>query len=338
MSHSFQIESSTSRYINPSAIQLIVLATLFNLSLTAINSKSKEGYKKPNYSQLNMAHYLQIQGRVKQVSNLNAEYDKILDSVKIQVFNEARTLFRTFYTNIDGAFSIKLPLHNIYQIHFSKNGLVSKTLKIDTRRSDLSSYLYRFEIDLFEEIKDIDVSVLQNPIAEVYFNQSVRIFDCNLHYSDSINSKLKKEYAKYYRKQSRHKNIKTPLSSEVTVPVKKIERATDTSARINPSTNSIKSSTENIRKEINIVYQIQIMTLAGHLPFCAKAFRDCGKISEYIVNRKYVYAVGTYSSVEAAQKDTNRFKLKGFQDAFPVAIVNGILTPIPEALALLLRD
>ncbi|MCW3077648.1 MAG: hypothetical protein JWO32_2257 [Bacteroidetes bacterium] len=335
--------------INRSNVRMMHLVMLLNCAY--FNTAAKVNVEKSEYqTQVSQTYiktenvfYLQINARVKQITKLSGMYDKVLDSVRVAVYNETNKNTRVFYSDEEGFVSVKLPLNHQYQMHFSRNGLITKTIQIDTRVSkELTCYLYRFEVDMFEDIKEIDASILQSPVAEVKFNESLMCFDYTSRYTDEVNANLKKEYVKYYRSHCPSKPVRNTGETEVrrgeNIPENGRQNYSDTSSIIRGGTKNKSmgkvSGITGSRNESATIYQIQIMTLAGHLPSCAKAFEGCGRVSEYVINGKYIYTVGEYKTPEQALQGVNRFRKKGFSDAFPVAVINGNVTKLTEDLTI----
>lgn len=198
-----------------------------------------------------------------------------------------------------------------------KNGWISKTVSVSTKLPQESEgiYKYNFDMEMFEEISNINASILKEKFDEIFFNNNLMHFSYKLAITPDQNDHLCKQYNEYYLK---HKAKSTePVTAQPNMTVATVKNKTA------PVSNN------NTTKQAKVVYQIQIVTLSGHTPYSAKVFEGCGSISEYVVNGKYKYTVGEYYDLESALKDVNKYKAKGFNDAFPVAIVNGQLEHVP---------
>lgn len=99
-----------------------------------------------------------------------------------------------------GRASFKLPLEKIFIVQVSKDGYVSKRIRVDTRVpfKYRKNYLFRFEVDIFEDIPKLDVSVLKRPVAEIRYNIPNQNFLYDFEYTSKINKDLKKLYRDYY--------------------------------------------------------------------------------------------------------------------------------------------
>lgn len=81
----------------------------------------------------------------------------------------------TITTNEKGKFDTELAYDQVYEMRFEKEGYVSKTLLIDTRKiPDLEQsigYFYiPFKMTLFKQREDLDVSLLNEPIASYVYD------------------------------------------------------------------------------------------------------------------------------------------------------------------------
>lgn len=108
--------------------------------------------------------------------------------------------FETVYTNETGRFSIKLPLNGKFTILTTKEGCVPKIISVNTYVPDdrLAVFNLRFTIDLFNEIKGMDVDVLKEPIANISYNDYLNVFGYDYEYANTTNNVLKQRYSLYY--------------------------------------------------------------------------------------------------------------------------------------------
>jgi hypothetical protein len=56
---------------------------------------------------------------------------------------------------------------------------------------------------MFEDIHDINTTLLNNPIANVFFNEYLKSFDYGFRYTNGINKKIEKNYLNYYNLHKR---------------------------------------------------------------------------------------------------------------------------------------
>ena len=106
------------------------------------------------------------------------------------------SVFKTLSSPSDGKFQISLPPDATYVIEFSKPGHVSKRIELSTKHvpPDDAKYGFDFpmEMNLFEEIDGLDVSVLNQPIAKVAFNPATGYMDYDPAYTKSIKKELER--------------------------------------------------------------------------------------------------------------------------------------------------
>lgn len=156
--------------------------------------------------------YLQLTGRVRQMKSLtnNKGDNPWLDSAVIKIYNDT-SLYSHLITNNRGRCSFKLELNKNYLIKISKKGFVTKIIEVNTivPKNKIALYEFEFDIDIFESIKDLDVSILNKPIAKVMYSPSDNSFAYDIAYTNRINVALKLMYHNYYllkknKKKKRH--------------------------------------------------------------------------------------------------------------------------------------
>lgn len=151
--------------------------------------------------------YLEMRGMVRQSkgSSQAQETTKGLDSVEITVTNErnARVLFGL--TDHKGRCMFRLPFDHRFVIHVRKKGYVEKMIEVDTHlQSDEEKvYTFTFDVDIFEKIEGLDVSVLAKPIARVNYRPLTKTFVYDAEFTNKINTELKKMYRDYYALQKK---------------------------------------------------------------------------------------------------------------------------------------
>lgn len=145
------------------------------------------------------AYYLELKGNVRQSRISEKDESKALDSALITIYTNDIPFSET-WTNKKGKCSFKLPLGKQFKIEVSKSGFVSKLFDVDTKvpSDKKDSYTFSFDIDIFEEIPKLDVSVLKKPIAKVSYNLILEQFAYDIGYTSKINLELKKMYKNYY--------------------------------------------------------------------------------------------------------------------------------------------
>jgi len=150
-------------------------------------------------------YYVELRGYVRQLKgteNEKANEIKPLDSVLITIYN-GDIPFSELWTNKKGKCDFKLPLDKNFRIDISRKGFVTKSILVSTKvpNDQKDIFNFSFDVDLFEEVNGLDVSVLKNPIAKVSYNLAMEGFAYDVTYTSKINADLKKMYKNYYRLQ-----------------------------------------------------------------------------------------------------------------------------------------
>lgn len=137
----------------------------------------------------------------------------------ITIYIDSTSVFRDLQSDANGRCMFPLPLQRVYLIKFSNPGFVTKIIEVDTRvpQNMEANYLFEFSIDLFEEITELDVSMLKKPVGKIIFNARTNLFDYDQNYTDAINKDIKSLYRNYYLLKVKGKKGSTPIKSS-TIP------------------------------------------------------------------------------------------------------------------------
>jgi hypothetical protein len=155
-------------------------------------------------------YYLELKGYVRHLKGSENEKEndvKPLDSTLITIYN-GDVPYSELWTNKKGKCSFKLPLDKTFKIEITKQGFVTKHIMVNTKvpYDNRGTFTFNFDVDLFEVVKGLDVSVLNNPIAKVAYRVSEETFAYDVGYTSKINADLKKMYKNYYRLQAIEKD------------------------------------------------------------------------------------------------------------------------------------
>ncbi len=155
--------------------------------------------KKLILSDTSSDYYLELKGIVRQSKgNIDAQR-KAVDSALITLYvNDIP--YSEIWTNKKGKCIFKLALDKVYKVEVSKKGFVTKFFEVNTKvpAKKRDAFIFNFDIDIFEEVKGLNVSVLQKPIAKVAYAALEEQFAYDTRYTGSINFELKKMYKDYY--------------------------------------------------------------------------------------------------------------------------------------------
>jgi hypothetical protein len=173
--------------------------------------QQQEG-KKPKDSLIGFHnYYLEMRGVIRQtpVDPTATLKGAVLDSVQIKVFADSNRLVAIHYSNKHGECRYKLPLNRQLKLEISKKGYVTKYIDVNSRipPERKLAYIFPYDIDLFEEIKGLDASILKKPIAKVRYEIEKSNFEYDEAFTSSVNSDLKVLYKSYREK------MRTPQDS-----------------------------------------------------------------------------------------------------------------------------
>jgi len=118
-------------------------------------------------------------------------------------------------TKKDGAYKFDLERGWRYVVWFSKEGMITKNVVIDTRKipayPDVPFYDMDLQITLFPWISDFDFSAFDQPLGEAGYKANVRNMSWDMPYTEQqrpVFSKIMDEYMKtskgYYKRKAGH--------------------------------------------------------------------------------------------------------------------------------------
>lgn len=284
---------------------------------------------------------LKLHGKVMKLEN--AENEKNLNKVCITVYNDRMQPFITAYTDNKGLFSVRLPLNGKYAIKTVKEGYVPKTISIDTYVPDdkKGNYNFRFIIDLFDDIKDMDVAVLKEPIAKISFNEYFGAFSYDYKYTEKTNNAIKQRYAFYYH----HHQVPNTTSGKTVSVYPNIEvkqsLVQQPAQPITITENKKEAAKVNVQPTIvdmsapGISFKIQILSMVAPLPLTNKVFENCDGVEEDIWKGIHKYTIGRFKTMKDAQEKMASIRKKGFSDAFIVSYNNGNRITMGDATCIL---
>jgi hypothetical protein len=178
-----------------------LLLTLF-CALALAGQSQTRSKKTDNDSLFQKDCYLEMKGTVKEMKGAEKEEEKLLDSVLVTI-SQNGIPYTELWTNKKGRCSFKLACDKTFHIEVSKPGYVTKFFEVNTKvaHDKRRAYSFVFDIDIFEEVKGLDVAVLQKPIAKVSYNHLEEQFAYDVTYTSRINFELRKMYKNYYMLQ-----------------------------------------------------------------------------------------------------------------------------------------
>ena len=242
---------------------------------------------------------------------------KPLEKAFIRIYADSTKLLQKIESDAEGWVAFQLELQKNYTIKVSKPGYVTKIITVDSRMPDsqlAGDYYFEFGMDLFEDIEGLDVSMLRDPIAKVFFNTFTKKFDYDYNYTALINSKLEKLYKNY---KSLKKKSNTPVVSKQLTP------DTETVQMQQPITVVSSGS--------RIVFSVEVVSSSEQVPRNSPRFKGIINVKEYQEGEGYKYYVGEYPAKADAEKMKDR--ISGyFPDASIAAFKDGKKITLEEAL------
>src|SRR5690554_6869845 len=152
---------------------------------------------------------LDVKGTVK-----NEDTKKRFEGVTITIKRNG-AVWKTINTPANGEFILELPPDAIYLIEFSKPGFTAKRIEFSTKNVPPEDAKYGFEfpmeMNLFEEVEGLDVSILDKPIAKVAFDPAYGYMDYDPNYTKSIQKELeqlKKDHEQKRKEQEAARKAK----------------------------------------------------------------------------------------------------------------------------------
>jgi tetratricopeptide (TPR) repeat protein len=140
-------------------------------------------------SQVSVAQWtLDVMGSVKK-----DETNKRMEGATLTIKRNG-SVWKTITSESNGKFLASLPPDAIYMIEFSKPGHVTKRIELSTKNVPPEDAKYGFdfpmEMNLFEKMDGLDVSILDKPIGKVAFDPATGYMNFNEAYTKSIKKEL----------------------------------------------------------------------------------------------------------------------------------------------------
>lgn len=139
------------------------------------------------------------------LETLVTEDGRKLSNASVTVYKNGSKV-ETFKTDSKGQVDVFLDMGANYTVNISSMGMITKKLNIDTRNvppEDLGSdFPFPAEVDIFQKVPDLDVSILDQPIGIIRYNPSISNFDVDLEHTKRVKSKLEQLQKEYEEKKA----------------------------------------------------------------------------------------------------------------------------------------
>jgi tetratricopeptide (TPR) repeat protein len=115
-----------------------------------------------------------------------------LEGAKIDIYKNG-SKFKTISVESKGKFSIVLDPGAVYKLEFTYPGHVTKRIEFDNRSltpdQEFGGY-FKFDMNLFQARDGLDVSILNKPIAKLFYNPEIGDVDFDKAYTQSIKAEI----------------------------------------------------------------------------------------------------------------------------------------------------
>lgn len=134
---------------------------------------------------------------------------KKLDGITVTVYKNGGKLAEVV-TNASGKYEFNLDYGSEYKLVYSRTGMVSKNIAIDTRNipeeERVGGHGMNVEMTLFAELPGIDFSVLQQPIGKAKFDGASKEVTWDLQYTEQVRAEIQRLMKEYDEKKKREAN------------------------------------------------------------------------------------------------------------------------------------
>jgi len=171
-------------------------------------------------------------------------------------------------TGKNGRFDLLLNFDHEYIIEANKPGYVSKRMHVNTKNVPEDEQLWGYEyggfaIDLFKQIEGVDFSVLDQPVAKIYYDPNIQNFDYDKVYTKQIKRELDALIEDYKSKEKMQEQILKQKEQDYLLAMKDAENAMEdgdylvakenylAAASIKPDAKEPKSKITSLEAKIN---------------------------------------------------------------------------------------
>jgi tetratricopeptide (TPR) repeat protein len=146
------------------------------------------------------------------------------------VLLEDGTLVNKVKTGKNGRFDLLLDFDHEYIVEANKPGYVSKRMHVNTKNVPEDEQLWGYEyggfaIDLFKKIEGVDFSILEQPVAKIYYDPNIQNFDYDKVYTKQIKRELDELIEDYKDKEKMQEQILKQKEQDYLLAMKDAENA-----------------------------------------------------------------------------------------------------------------
>jgi hypothetical protein len=140
---------------------------------------------------------------------------KKLDNVTVSVYKNG-ALLTEVRANASGKYELNLDYGADYKLVYSRPGMVSKIIAMDTRNvpeeDRLGGHGFNLEMTLFNDIPDVDFSILQQPIGKAKYDPAKGEVTWDLAYTEQIRNEINRLMKEYADKQKAEANAEAEFA------------------------------------------------------------------------------------------------------------------------------
>jgi hypothetical protein len=140
---------------------------------------------------------------------------KKLDNVTVSVYKNG-ALLTEVRANASGKYELNLDYGADYKLVYSRPGMVSKIIAMDTRNvpeeDRLGGHGFNLEMTLFNDIPDVDFSILQQPIGKAKYDPAKGEVTWDLAYTEQIRNEINRLMKEYADKQKSEANAEAEFA------------------------------------------------------------------------------------------------------------------------------
>jgi hypothetical protein len=208
----------------PLPVALLILICGLQVSFSTPQKKSSLYQKHSDEDTLvTDEYYLDMRGRVLEFKGQQKSEDRpALPNALVSVTNEAGKTVIDGICDNKGRLSFKLPLNRRFMMHISKAGYVEKKVIVDTHvpLNAHAVYQFTFDLDIFEHVDGLNVSILNKPIARISFKPFDKKFVYDREYTNKVNNDLQKMYREYYALKRKEQKLAADTTAKTKTQVK----------------------------------------------------------------------------------------------------------------------
>ncbi len=210
-------------------------------------------------------------------------------------------------TRNNGRFDLLLDFDHEYIIEANRSGFVSKRLYVNTNNVPEDEQLWGYEyggfaIDLFKNIEEVDFSILDKPVAKIYYDPNAQNFTYDKTYTKQIKQELDALLDEYERKEKIQGQLLAQKEEDYELAIRDAENAFEdgdylvakgnylAAASLKPSESAPKKKLQEIENKINAESNIEDQYMS------------------FLASADQLYAKGSYEEAKTKYREASTLK------------------------------